>query len=153
MDLDSRLLFMYITDSWLYGMEFFINTSWQVDERLIALYSWSFERGHLYNILAEKMQMFTKNFFNQWNFKSTLYQAKLLLKVIETSIENEKKIVVKKKKAVTFLVNGYHILLAPFLLRYSKYCIQYLMMITGMATMPMASSLTELPFRVVKLSF
>ena len=42
--------------------------------------------------------MFTKNFFNQSNFKSTLYQVKLLAKVIELSIENEKKIVVKKKK-------------------------------------------------------
>ena len=41
--------------------------------------------------------MFTKNFFTS-NFKSTLYQAKLLAKVIEISIENEKKIVVKKKK-------------------------------------------------------
>ena len=66
--------------------------------KLIALYSRLFERGHLYNILAGKMQTFTKNFFNQSNFKSTLYQAKLSAKVIEISIENEKKIVVKKKK-------------------------------------------------------
>ena len=41
--------------------------------------------------------MFTKNFFTS-NFNCTLYQAKLLAKVIEISIENEKKIVVKKKK-------------------------------------------------------
>ena len=153
MDLGSRLLFTYITDSWLYGMEFFINPSWQVDERLIALYSRSLERGHLYNILAEKMQMFTKNLLNQSNFKSTLYQAKPLAKVIEIIIENENKIVVKKKKAVIFLVNSYHILLAPSLLRYSKYCIQYLMMITRMATTSMTSSLTKLPFRVVKFPF
>ena len=40
--------------------------------------------------------MFTKIFFTS-NFKSTLYQAKLLAKVIEIRLKM-KKIVVKKKK-------------------------------------------------------
>ena len=43
------------------------------------------------------MQMFTKNFLTS-NFKSTLYQAKLLAKVIEISMEHEK-ICCKGKKS------------------------------------------------------
>ena len=58
--------------------------------------------------------MFTKNFLTS-NFKSTLYQAKLLAKVIEISMEHEK-ICCKEKKAVIFSVNSYHILIASFLL-------------------------------------
>ena len=45
--------------------------------------------------------MFTKNFFTS-NFKSTLYQAKRLTKVIERNIENEKNCCKEKKNCNIF---------------------------------------------------
>ena len=59
------------------------------------------------------------NFFTS-NLKSALCQAKLLPKVTEISIENKKNCC-KQKKPGIFLVNSYHILLAPYLLYYRYY--------------------------------